>query len=166
MCAASSAFCPIRSSVISCSTASRMGRPVLCHQLSMSAPSDSGADFTRWMWCREMTGNFVLLRLAMDRCPIWSGGHQSVLPVFSQNIFSVVQHRALMQKGDRKPEPKTVGAKPPPRPPKRTAIGLASGDDDPGKPRRKSETVTIHLPPKPTASPTIKVAGMPPRNKP
>ena len=61
-----------------------------------------------------------------------------------------------MKKDNQKPETKPAGAMPPPRPPRRTAIGLGPDDedDDSGKPK---PDVRINLPPKPSAPPTIKV---------
>ncbi len=57
-----------------------------------------------------------------------------------------------MKRDDQKPEPKLAGALPPPRPPKRTAVGLGpDDDDDSGKRRPKKETVRINLPPRPAA---------------
>jgi len=62
-----------------------------------------------------------------------------------------------MKKDDQKPEPKPAGSMPPPRPPRRTAIGLGPDeDDDSGRIRPKKETVRINLPPKPPAAPTIR----------
>jgi hypothetical protein len=66
-----------------------------------------------------------------------------------------------MKRDDQPPEPDPSGAGPPPRPPRRTAIGLGGpddddGNDDPGK-DRPNEPVRINLPPYPSAVPTIKM---------
>ena len=65
-----------------------------------------------------------------------------------------------MQNEDDKPapEPATSGSLRPPRPPIRTAVGLDSGGDELDPPMRpKKDTVRIHLPPKPTAAPAIRL---------
>lgn len=65
-----------------------------------------------------------------------------------------------MKSDDQKPEPKSAGFRMPPRPPIRVAVGLDSGGDEPDQPKRpKKDTVRIHLPPKPTAVPTIRLPG-------
>ena len=65
-----------------------------------------------------------------------------------------------MQEEPREPKTQSSGATPPPRPPTRTAIGLAPGgdDDDSIRRRRKKETVKINLPSKPA----IKLPTLPP----
>ena len=57
-----------------------------------------------------------------------------------------------------KPErqPETQPSVPPPRPPGGKVTSLGAEDPDPGPGgRRRSETVRINLPPKPTAAPTV-----------
>jgi hypothetical protein len=67
-----------------------------------------------------------------------------------------------VKKDDQTPEPDPSGVRPPPRPPKRTAIGLGGpddeddGNDNTGK-NRPNESVRINLPPKPLAVPTVKM---------
>jgi hypothetical protein len=69
-----------------------------------------------------------------------------------------------MREEPREPKTQSSGAMPPPRPPTRTAIGLAPGgdDDDSIRRRRKKETVKIDLPSKPVTIPTIKLPILPP----
>jgi hypothetical protein len=62
-----------------------------------------------------------------------------------------------MKKNHQKPEPKTAGAMPPPRPPRRTAVGLGPDDDDDSGKDGKKKIAKINLPPKPSAAPTIEM---------
>src|SRR5689334_2415365 len=55
----------------------------------------------------------------------------------------------MPDKKDKKSEPEPSGVRPPPRPPRRTAVGLGPEGDD-------SNERIIKLPPKPSAAPTIK----------
>ena len=67
-----------------------------------------------------------------------------------------------MKDNDSKPEPQSSGNRPPPRPPKHTALALGPDDDDAQRKQPKKDTVRINLPPKPSAVPTIKLPTLPP----
>jgi len=71
-----------------------------------------------------------------------------------------------MNEEERKPQTQSAGAVPPPRPPTRTAIGLAPDDDDDSVRRQKKETVRINLRPKPVAIPTINLPSGGPKGPP
>ncbi|NOS71478.1 MAG: hypothetical protein HOP33_16325 [Verrucomicrobia bacterium] len=69
-----------------------------------------------------------------------------------------------MKEPDEQPEPKPQPAVPPPRPPRgpKTSLGFEDDSEPDKNPGPKEETVQINLPPKPSATPTIKLPVLPP----
>lgn len=62
---------------------------------------------------------------------------------------------------DSQPKTQPAGDRPPPRPPRRTAVGLGPEDEDPDKEKAKKESVRINLPPKPSAAVNIELPPLP-----